>query len=143
MTYYQIGTIINKRKEWGNKYIRRLSEDLKDYGKGYSYDQLKRMSRFASIFTEDEIRARPVPQIPWRSIIEIMNKSSSKEEISRCKNCTTKNDTTKSEQISRSKILTTMQTKGIRGGRVYLPYAFTEQGIYMLMTVLKTTNSQN
>ena len=23
------------------------------------------------------------------------------------------------------------------GGRVYLPYAFTEQGIYMLMTVLK------
>lgn len=30
-----------------------------------------------------------------------------------------------------------MQIAGIRGGRVYLPYAFTEQGIYMLMTVLK------
>ena len=41
------------------------------------------------------------------------------------------------EQISRSKILTTMQVKGIKGGRVYLPYVFTEQGIYMLMTVLK------
>lgn len=27
--------------------------------------------------------------------------------------------------------------KGIKGGRSYLPYAFTEQGIYMLMTVLK------
>ena len=54
-----------------------------------------------------------------------------------CKNCTTKNSAIESEQISRSKILTTMQTKGIRGGRVYLPYAFTEQGIYMLMTVLK------
>ena len=40
--------------------------------------------------------------------------------------------------ISRSKNLTTiMQTEGIRGGRVYYPYAFTEQGIYMLMTVLK------
>ena len=81
MTYYKIGTIINERKEWGNKYIKRLSNDLKEYGKGYSYDQLKRMARFASIFTEDEIRARPVPQIPWRSIIEIMTKSSSKEEM--------------------------------------------------------------
>ena len=40
--------------------------------------------------------------------------------------------------ISRSKKSTTiMQKEGIKGGRVYLPYAFTEQGIYMLMTVLK------
>ena len=30
-----------------------------------------------------------------------------------------------------------MQTAGIKGGRVYLPYAFTEHGIYMLMSVLK------
>ena len=42
-------------------------------------------------------------------------------ELSRCKNCT-------SIQI---------QVKGIKGGRAYLPYAFTEQGIYMLMTVLR------
>lgn len=38
MTYYKIGTIINERKEWGNKYIQRLAEDLKEYGRGYSYD---------------------------------------------------------------------------------------------------------
>ena len=31
-----------------------------------------------------------------------------------------------------------MQEKGQKGGRVYYPYAFTEQGIYMLMTVLKS-----
>ncbi|MBP5551641.1 MAG: hypothetical protein J6X93_06300 [Bacilli bacterium] len=37
------------------------------------------------------------------------------------------------EYLSRSKNLTSiMQTTGIKGGRVYLPYAFTEQGIYML-----------
>ena len=30
-----------------------------------------------------------------------------------------------------------MQVAGMKGGRVYLPYAFTEQGIYMLATVLK------
>ncbi len=40
-------------------------------------------------------------------------------------------------ELSRSKFLTSMQTKGLKGGRTYNPYAFTEQGIYMLMTVLK------
>lgn len=35
----------------------------------------------------------------------------------------------------RSKILTTKAET--RGGRQYLPYVFTEQGVYMLMTVLK------
>ena len=54
-------------------------------------------------------------------------------EESRCKNCTTiVNETSRSKKST-----TIMQIAGIRGGRVYLPYAFTEQGIYMLMTVLK------
>ena len=39
--------------------------------------------------------------------------------------------------LSRSKFLTSIQVKGVKGGRAYKPYAFTEQGIYMLMTVLK------
>ena len=39
--------------------------------------------------------------------------------------------------LSRSKFLTSMQVKGVKGGRSYNPFAFTEQGIYMLMTVLK------
>ena len=41
------------------------------------------------------------------------------------------------EELSRSKNLTSMQTKGIKGGRTSNPYVFTENGIYMLMTVLK------
>ena len=32
MTYYEICTIINQRKQWGNKYFERLSNDLKNYG---------------------------------------------------------------------------------------------------------------
>ena len=40
-------------------------------------------------------------------------------------------------ELSRSKILTSIQVKGVKGGRSYFPYAFTEQGIYMLMTVLR------
>ena len=74
LTYYEIGKIINERKTWGSKYIERLSNDLKEYGKGYSYDQLKRMSMFANVFSDLEIRAQVVPQIPWGTIIVIMQK---------------------------------------------------------------------
>ena len=91
LTYHKIGTIINERKERGNKYIQRLAEDLKEYGKGYSYDQLKRMARFAYIFSEDEIRAQPGPHIPWKTIVEIISKSSSKEEMLWYMNQTYKN----------------------------------------------------
>ena len=48
MTYYEIGTIINQRKVWGNKYIDRLSNDLKEYGSGYSYDNLNYMRKLSS-----------------------------------------------------------------------------------------------
>ena len=81
MTYYEIGTIINKRKTWGSKYIKNLANDLKEYGKGYSYDQLKRMAQFANEFSVQEIGAQPVPQIPWSSIIVIIQKSSSHEKM--------------------------------------------------------------
>ena len=41
------------------------------------------------------------------------------------------------EQISISQIVTSIQTKGVKGGRAKLPWAFTQSGVYMLMTVLK------
>ena len=64
-------------------------------------------------------------------------------ELSRCKN-----SSLKSEENLRSKKLTTNPSDNLRcknstssdegwGGRRYAPYVFTEQGIYMLMTVLK------
>ena len=81
MTYYKIGTIINERKEWGNKYIQRLAKDLEEYGKGYSFPQLVKMSQFAKTFSKNEILSQPVIKIAWSSLIEIMNKSSSKEEM--------------------------------------------------------------
>ena len=55
MTYYEIGTIINQRKVWGNKYIERLSNDLKDYGKGYSRANLFEMMKIANEFNLEEI----------------------------------------------------------------------------------------
>ena len=41
------------------------------------------------------------------------------------------------EELSRSQNVTSIQVVGVKGGRSYRPYAFTESGIYMLMTVLK------
>ena len=49
MTYYEIGRIINQRKVWGSKYIENLANDLKDYGKGFSYDNLNYMRRFSFV----------------------------------------------------------------------------------------------
>jgi len=82
MTYYKIGTIINKRKTWGSKYIQRLSNDLKENGKGYSYQNLKFMSQFSKEFKDDEIGLQAVSQIPWGTFaIVIMQKSKSHEEM--------------------------------------------------------------
>ena len=106
MTYHTIGTIINKRKEWGNKYIQRLAEDLKEYGRGYSYAQLKRMSRFAKLFPIEEIGAPPVGQIPWTTFCVIMEKSSSKEEMLWYMNQTYKNRWSRRMVVEQFKIKT-------------------------------------
>lgn len=103
-TYHKIGTIINERKEWGNKYIQRLAEDLKEYGRGYSYRQLKRMSQFARLFTDDEIGSQVGAQIPWRTIIEIMSMSSSKEEMLWYMNQTYKNRWSRRMAVEQFKI---------------------------------------
>ena len=61
--------IINSRKTWGSKYIERLSNDLKEYGKGYSYDNLNYIAKFASNFSRDEIVEQPARIIPWFPIV--------------------------------------------------------------------------
>ena len=81
LTYYQIGTIINERKKWGSKYIKNLANDLKEYGKGYSYENLKRMAMVASEFTSLEIGSQVGTQIPWRTLLEIIYKSKTHEEM--------------------------------------------------------------
>lgn len=76
MMYYEIGTIINKRKAWGNKYIQKLSNDLKEY------ENLYRMIKFSEEFSIDEIMSQPVTQIPWGTLVTvIMPKSRSHEEM--------------------------------------------------------------
>ena len=82
MTYYEIGRIINERKIWGNKYIERLSNDLKEYGKGYSIQNLYRMSLFSKEFSIEEFFSQPVREISWGTLSNIIiPRSSSHEEI--------------------------------------------------------------
>ena len=55
-----------------------------------------------------------------------------------CKKFTLKKSENESEEISWSQNVTLNKSGNLRGQHIkYLPYAFTEQGIYMLMTVLK------
>lgn len=81
MSTLLIAQHINRRKQWGNKYIERLSNDLKEYGKGYSYDNFNYMRKFSKEFSHFEIFDQPGRLIPWRTIIEIMKKSKSHEEM--------------------------------------------------------------
>ena len=81
LTYYQIGNIINERKYWGSKYIQNLSNDLKEYGNCYSIRNLEFMCQLASNITKDEFAKQPVSEIPWGTIIIIMQKSKSHEEM--------------------------------------------------------------
>ena len=66
-----------------------------------------------------------------------------KEEIDclvRCNFCTAQDSEVESDNLVMSQIATSRKEayfKGNMGGTRKLPYAFTEQGIYMLMTVLK------
>ena len=57
--------------------------------------------------------------------------------LRRCRNVTTGKNMNESEENERSQIATAEFWASGRGGRSYLPYAFTEQGLYMLMTVLR------
>ena len=55
------------------------------------------------------------------------------EDDLRCKNCTSSDG----DKLEPQKILRSKKSASSWGGVRYAPYAFTEQGIYMLMTVLK------
>ncbi len=82
LTYYEIGTIINKRKTWGSKYIENLSNDLRDYGNSYSTRNLHYMAQFADEFTKEEIMHHAGAQIPWGTLVTvIIPKSKTHEEM--------------------------------------------------------------
>ena len=104
LTYYEIGTIINQRKVWGNKYIEKLSSDLKEYGSGYSITNLKYMMRLANEFDSIEISQQVADQIPWFTLVEIMTKANSHKEMLWYINQTHKNGWSRSMVLNQFKL---------------------------------------
>ena len=68
LLYYDIGSIINEHKSWGNKFIDNLAADIRiafPESKGYSVRNLKYMSKFAETYSDREFVQQVVAQIPW------------------------------------------------------------------------------
>ena len=78
LAYYDIGTYINEKKEWGNQYIKNLAEDLKDID-GFSQRNLERISWFSEEMMKQEIPPQAGAKIPFRTLIEILSKCETKE----------------------------------------------------------------
>lgn len=81
--YYNIGTLINEHKSWGNKFIENLSRDIRtDFpdAKGYSVRNLKYMAKFAYTYGNKEFVQQVVAQIPWGHNVVLLDKVADENE---------------------------------------------------------------
>jgi len=62
-------------------YNQNLANDLKEYGKEYSKRNLEYMSIFAKKFSNEKIAQQPAAKILWFTLVEIIYKSKSHEEM--------------------------------------------------------------
>lgn len=77
LLYYDIGSIINGHKAWGNKFIDTLAADIRQAfpdSKGYSVRNLKYMAKFASVYEDRQFVQQVVAQIPWGHQIVLLDK---------------------------------------------------------------------
>ena len=72
--YWNIGKIINENSTWGSKFLRNLSDEIKNEfpsAKGFSVRNLQNMVKFFRQYTEIEIVQTVAAQIPWSQNLEI------------------------------------------------------------------------
>ena len=77
LLYYDIGTLINEYKTWGNKFIDNLSYDIQiaiPERQGYSVRNLKYMAKFSACFSDRKIVQEVLAQITWYHNIALMDK---------------------------------------------------------------------
>jgi predicted nuclease of restriction endonuclease-like (RecB) superfamily len=80
--YWQIGSILNEHKAWGNKFIQNLAKDIRiefPQATGYSFRNLRYMGQFAQTYSKGNL-ATAVAKLPWGHIIALMTKISDSEE---------------------------------------------------------------
>ena len=83
LMYWEIGRYINtvllggERAEYGKRIVATLSRQLVGrYGTSFSFDNIRRMMRFAEVFEDVEIVAPLAPQLSWSHFIELLPLSS-------------------------------------------------------------------
>lgn len=79
--WWHIGQVIRERRSheaWGTNVLARLATDLREEFptmKGFSPANLRYMRRFAEAWPDlDAIRQRPVGELPWGHVIELLDK---------------------------------------------------------------------
>ena len=103
--YWQLGQMIIEKQAqtaWGSKFLEQLSKDLQvefPGTTGFSKRNLERMRQFATLYTQLDFAAQPVPQLPWGHIIVLMQQVKDPEAREWYANSVLKNGTARSVLI--------------------------------------------
>ena len=82
--YWNIGRTINENSTWGSKFLRNLSDEIKNEfpsAKGFSVSNLKNMARFYREYSNDEIGQSVTSQITWTHNIEVLRVESKEQRL--------------------------------------------------------------
>ena len=82
--YWNIGRIINENSTWGSKFLRNLSDEIKNEfpsAKGFSVRNLQNMVKFFRQYPEIEIVQTVAAQIPWSQNLEILRVNSQEQRL--------------------------------------------------------------
>ena len=82
--YWNIGRIINEHSTWGSKFLRSLSDEIKNEfpsAKGFSVRNLQNMVKFFRQYPEIEIVQTVAAQIPWSQNLEILRVNSQEQRL--------------------------------------------------------------
>ena len=80
MLYWDVGTLINDHKEWGNKFITNLSRDVRGANphlRGFSARNLTYMATFAASYPDREFAQSVTAQISWTQNVLLLDKAHS------------------------------------------------------------------
>ena len=82
--YWNIGKVINEHSEWGNKFLKKLSNEISNEFpavKGFSVRNLQNMVKFYREYSEIEIVQTASAQITWSHNLEILRIKSKEQRL--------------------------------------------------------------
>ena len=82
--YWNIGKLVNEHSEWGNKFLKNLSNEISNEfptAKGFSVRNLQNMVKFYREYSEIEIVQTVAAQIPWSHNLEILRIKSQEQRL--------------------------------------------------------------